>query len=83
MVTAARRVIVTAERIVTGQNFAEQPELTTIAGFMVHNVVEAPRGAWPCSCAGLYNYDADYLAEYVASTRAVEDFQRFLRRVTE
>ncbi len=83
MVTAARRVILTAERVVDGQTFTTQPELTTIAGFMVDSVVEAPRGAWPCSCAGLYDYDADYLAEYVANTRAAEDFQRFLRRVTE
>lgn len=78
MVTAARRVILTAERMVDGQIFAEQPELTTIAGFMVEMVVEAPRGAWPCSCAGLYDYDAEYLAEYMASTRTAEDFERFL-----
>lgn len=78
MVTAARRVILTAECIVEGQTFAAQPELTTIAGFMVDMVVEAPRGAWPCSCAGLYDYDAEYLAEYVAHTRTAEDFGRFL-----
>ncbi|MCK6629583.1 MAG: CoA transferase subunit A [Anaerolineae bacterium] len=82
MVTAARRVILTTERVVDGQTFTAQPELTTIAGFMVDMVVEAPAGAWPCSCAGLYDYDAEYLAEYVASTRTVEDFERFLRRVT-
>jgi acyl CoA:acetate/3-ketoacid CoA transferase alpha subunit len=78
MVTAARRVILTAERLVDGQSFAAQPELTTIAGFMVDMVVEAPIGAWPCSCAGLYDYDTEYLAEYVASTRTAEGFERFL-----
>jgi glutaconate CoA-transferase subunit A len=78
MVSAARHVILTAERIVDGRRFSGQPELTTIAGFMVDSVVEAPRGAWPCSCAGLYDYDADYLADYVAHTRTLEDFQHFL-----
>ncbi|GIK43216.1 MAG: CoA-transferase [Chloroflexota bacterium] len=80
MVTAARRVILTAERIVEGQTFAGQPELTTIAGFMVDMVVEAPHGAWPCSCAGLYDYDAGYLAEYVHHSRNAEMWQEFLRR---
>jgi glutaconate CoA-transferase subunit A len=80
MVTAARRVILTAERIVAGQTFIEQPELTTIAGFMVDMVVEAPHGAWPCSCAGLYDYDAGYLAEYTAQSRNLNMWQEFLRR---
>ncbi len=78
MATAAHHVILTAERIVESQLFEEQPELTTIAGFMVDNVVEALHGAWPCSCAGLYNYDLDYLADYVAHTRTMTDFKEFL-----
>ena len=78
MVTAARRVIVTTERIVDGAQFAAQPELTTIAGWMVDAVVEAPRGAWPCSCAGCYDYDTAYLAAYHAAIKDDENFQRFL-----
>jgi glutaconate CoA-transferase, subunit A len=78
MVTAARRVVLTAERIVDGAQFAAQPELTTIAGFLVDAVVHAPQGAWPCSCAGLYDYDTDYLAAYHAATRDDQAFQRFL-----
>ncbi|MCL4303485.1 MAG: CoA transferase subunit A [Anaerolineae bacterium] len=79
MVTAARRVILTAERIVEGQTFTEQPELTTIAGFMVDMVVEAPHGAWPCSCAGLYDYDAGYLAAYVKLSQNPSAWQEFLQ----
>jgi glutaconate CoA-transferase subunit A len=78
MASAAHHVILTAERIVEGQLFEEQPELTTITGFMVDKVVEAHNGAWPCSCAGLYDYDVDYLADYVAHTRTMTDFQKFL-----
>ena len=78
MATAARRVILTAEEIVDGATFAQQPELTTIAGFMVDAVVHTPRGAWPCSCVGYYDYDAEYLAAYHAATRDDPQFQRFV-----
>jgi glutaconate CoA-transferase, subunit A len=80
MITAARRVVLTAERIVDGAAFAERPELTTIAGFLVDAVVHAPRGAWPCSCAGLYDYDADFLAAYIEATRTPEAFGQFVEQ---
>src|SRR5262249_5198997 len=78
MAQAARHVIVTAERIVDGAEFEEVPELVAIPGFMVDSVVEAPRGAWPCSCAGFYDYDAEYLAEYVTASKDEDAFQRFV-----
>ena len=66
MARAARRVIVTAERIVDRAEIAATPERTTIPGFLVGTVVEAPRGAWPTSCAGLYEYDRAFIAELLA-----------------
>jgi glutaconate CoA-transferase subunit A len=78
MVTAARYVILTAEEIVDSERLRECPELTTIAGFMVDAVVHAPNGAWPCSCAGRYEYDADYLTAYHAATRDSEAFWQFI-----
>lgn len=78
MAAAARHVIVTAEEIVDGATFAERPELTSIAGFLVHAVVHAPNGAWPCSCAGLYEYDSAYLGAYYESTGDAASFRRFL-----
>jgi glutaconate CoA-transferase subunit A len=78
MAQAARRVIVTAERIVDGVAFEETPELVAIPGFMVDAVVEAPGGARPCSCVGYYDYDAEYLAEYVAASKDEEALRRFV-----
>jgi glutaconate CoA-transferase, subunit A len=78
MAQAAHRVIVTAERIVDGAAFEDTPELVAIPGFMVDAVVEAPHGAWPCSCAGLYDYDAGYLAEYVAASKDEVAFHQFV-----
>jgi len=78
MVRAAKRVILTAERIVDGAQFAQDPERTTIPGFLVDAVVEAPRGAWPTSCAGLYDYDADYLAQFIAAAADEGMLRRFV-----
>jgi glutaconate CoA-transferase subunit A len=80
MAQAARRVIVTAERIVDGAVFEETPEVVAIPGFLVDAVVEAPGGARPCSCAGYYNYDAAYLADYIAASKDEQAFERFLAR---
>ncbi|MBI3732616.1 MAG: CoA transferase subunit A [Chloroflexi bacterium] len=79
MVTAAKHVILTAEHIVDGSTFAAQPELTTIAGFMVTHVVHAPRGAHPCSCHGLYDMDMGYLGDFYAQAQTADSFEAFLR----
>jgi len=78
MAEASAQVIVTAERIVTPDEMARQPELTAIPGFLVTAVVEAPRGAWPSSCAGLYDYDEVFLREYIAATAAADAYGAFL-----
>jgi glutaconate CoA-transferase subunit A len=79
MARAARRVILTAERVVDGDAFVADPASVTIPGFMVDAVVEAPDGAWPLSCAGLYDCDAAYLAEYVAASRDPAALATFIR----
>jgi glutaconate CoA-transferase, subunit A len=74
---AAARVIATAERIVPRGQFAARPELTALPGFLVDLVVEAPRGAWPTSCAGEYAYDGEYLSAYAAAARTERGFREF------
>jgi glutaconate CoA-transferase subunit A len=78
MVQAARRVIVTAERLVDGEEFERAPESVAISGFMVDAVVEALGGAWPGGCAGCYDYDADYLAAYVAASKDEASLRQFV-----
>jgi len=79
MAQAARHVIVTAERIVDGATFEATPEVVAIPGFMVDAVVAAPHGAWPCSCAGEYEQDDAFLAEYVAASQDADRFAAFVR----
>lgn len=68
MAQAARRVVVTAERLVP----AIPPEVVAIPGFLVDAVVEAPGGAWPLSCAGCYGYDEAALAAWTTAARTDE-----------
>ena len=84
MAQAASRVILTAERIVAGEAFAAAPATVAIPGFLVDAVAEAPGGAWPFSCTPYYDYDAGYLAAWVAAARDAEAARRFIdERVLE
>ena len=57
---AAKRVLVTAERLVSTETLSAQPELTLVPGFMVEAVAIVPRGAWPGSMHP--DYEVDYAA---------------------
>ena len=78
MAQAAGTVILTAERIVAGAEFAAAPETVAIPGFLVDAVVATAGGAHPFSCTPLYDYDAGYLAEWVAAARDAEEARRFI-----
>ena len=77
---ASRRVIASAERIVARSSFSAAPELTSLPGFVVEAVVEAPNGAWPTSCHGCYSYDSAYLGEYAKAARTADGFDAFVKQ---
>lgn len=64
MSRAAKNVIITAERIVNGESFEKQPELTDIPGFLVRAVVHIPGGGKPGTCAGMYDLDNTSLDKF-------------------
>lgn len=64
---AAKRVLITAERLVPTESLAAQPELTLVPGFMVEAVAVVPQGAWPGSMHPFYEID------YAAVERYMED----------
>ena len=64
---AAKRVLITAEKLVTTDRLREQPELTLVPGFMVEAVAIAPGGAWPGSMHPYYDID------YAAVERYLDD----------
>ena len=78
MAQAARRVVLTAERIVDGTSFLDIPETVAIPSFLVNAVVAAPGGAWPFSCTPDYGYDAEYLAAWVKVARDLDAARAFI-----
>lgn len=65
MSRAAKRCIITAERILPTDYFAAQPELTVVPELFVEAVVLAPGGAWPTSCHPDYELDEAAIWEYL------------------
>src|SRR5215211_1258370 len=78
MAQAARRVVLTTERIIDGAAFADAPESVAIPSFLVDAVVAVPGGAWPFSCTPHYEYDAAYLAAWVAAARELDTARDFI-----
>jgi glutaconate CoA-transferase, subunit A len=69
MAMAARRVILTTERIVSNDQIRRTPDRTRIPFFTVDAVVEVPMGAAPHECYGLYEPFFPHLDEYAARTK--------------
>jgi glutaconate CoA-transferase subunit A len=61
---AARRVIATVEKRVR-----HLPRVT-VPSFQVEIAVEAPGGAWPTGCVGLYEHDEPALLAYLDDAEA-------------
>lgn len=68
---AAKRVLVTAERLVPSEMLSAQPELTLVPGFMVEAVAVVPRGAWPGSMHPDYEVDYEAVEEYLKDAPGV------------
>ena len=62
---AAKRVLITAERLVATDVLRLQPELTLVPGFMVEAVAIVPNGAWPGSMHPLYEIDYPAVERYM------------------
>lgn len=72
MSRAAKRVILTTEKIVPKSRIRMRPDLVDIPGFLVEAVVHAPRGAAPCSCEKSYDADFRVLEKFIKLKTAEE-----------
>jgi glutaconate CoA-transferase subunit A len=61
----SRRVIVSAERIVSSEELLANPEQVSLPGHLVEAVVEAPAGAYPTSCLPYYRADYSWFLDYL------------------
>lgn len=77
---SARRVIISTERIVSSRQLALKFTQIAISSVLVDDVIHAPQGAYPCSCAKEYDIDR----KRIDSFRALEDassFETYLNEV--
>jgi glutaconate CoA-transferase, subunit A len=79
---AAKRVLLTTERIVSNQQIRRAPDQTRIPFFTVDAVVEAPIGCAPHECYGVYEPFFSHLDAYAELTtrRPVEAAKEYLER---
>ncbi len=78
---AARRCLVTVERLHDGSFFEDE---TLAAGALpalyVSGIAEAPRGAWPLGFGDLYPDDSAHLRDYLRLAASDEGFADYLSR---
>ncbi len=75
---AAKRVIITTERLVRNAIIRENPEATSIPFYLVDAVVQVPYGGYPGNMPYLYFSDEDHLAQWLRVERDPEEFAKFL-----
>jgi glutaconate CoA-transferase subunit A len=78
---AAKRVLVTVERVVDG-NLLDDERLApgTISATYVEAVAVAERGAWPVALLDEYGLDAAHFSEYARLAKTEEGFRTYLER---
>jgi len=75
---AAKKVIVSCERVVSREIIGKDPSRTIVPGFKVAAVVEEPFGAHPGYTPGFYDVDMAFGYEYQQASNTVDGFQMFL-----
>lgn len=79
-VMAAKKVIVSAERIVPRETLENLPEANTFPGLLVDAVVEIPYGAHPTALAGCYDNDPWWYKEYIPASKTQEGLENWLHK---
>ena len=80
MAMAATNVIVQVERVVSTEVMSHRSQGSTIPGFLVSAVVQAPRGCSPTSSHGNYEYDEPAIKQYLQLARTEDGFADWIGR---
>lgn len=75
---AAKRLIITAERLITNVEIRHQPHRTRIPYFLVDAVCHVPYGAYPGNMAGEYFSDEEHLRQWLVAEKDPKVFARFI-----
>lgn len=75
---AAKKVIITAEKIVSDEEIQKRPDLTKIPYFVVDAVVEVPYGSHPNQVPYQYSFDEDQWMEWLKASATDEGVEEYL-----
>src|SRR6476646_6693422 len=75
---AAKRVIITCERLIPHDEFRRDPHLTAIPFFCVEAVCEVPYGSYPGNMDGEYFSDEAHLRTWLTVEQDLDAYRRFL-----
>ncbi|OQX64526.1 MAG: hypothetical protein B5M51_03490 [Anaerolinea sp. 4484_236] len=78
MSRAAKRVIISAEEIVSDEEIRKYPDRTIIPYYLVDAVVQAPFGSHPGEMAYVYSRDEDEIKDWVIASKTPEGAQAYL-----
>jgi glutaconate CoA-transferase subunit A len=75
---AAKRIILTAERIIPNDEIRSRPASTNIPYYAVDAVCEAPYGSYPANMPYLYYSDEDHLKTWLDVERDPVEHKKFI-----
>ncbi|MCX7816298.1 MAG: hypothetical protein N2317_02135 [Syntrophales bacterium] len=75
---AAKRLIITCERLIPHDEIRNNPSLTVIPYWCVDAVCEVPFGSYPGNMYGEYFSDEEHLREWLKAEEDPDEFKRFL-----
>lgn len=75
---AAKKVIITAEKIVPESDFQKRPDQTKIPFFVVDAVVEVPYGSHPNQVPYAYSFDENHWMEWLKASKTDEGVKEYL-----
>lgn len=78
---AARRVVVSVDRIVSTETVRRANHLTKLPSALIDAVVHVPYGAHPAASGGLYEVDERHLRDYVRASAKPAEFAAWLERM--
>jgi acyl CoA:acetate/3-ketoacid CoA transferase alpha subunit len=78
MARASKRLIISAEEIVSTDEIRKQPDRTLIPYYLVDAVVHAPFGSHPGEMAYLYERDDAVYREWIEASKTAEGAQAYL-----
>jgi glutaconate CoA-transferase subunit A len=80
LASASKKLIITAERLISIEETRSDPHLTRIPYYLVDAVVDCPFGAYPGTMPYMYFSDEEHLKEWMAVEKNPEKFQEFVQR---